>query len=193
MKNLFTKGICLFLFIIGLFFLANGLWIKGKPLLAGLLLRTAWERSMSSGQPVKAWPWADSQPTARIKVERLGIDSIVLEGDSGEVLAFGPGHVSWSAQPLAQGNCIFVGHRDTSFAFLKHLHPGDTIKLADQKRGSGTYRVQSTSVVSVDELYFQKTDNGWLTLITCYPFDAIIPGTNKRYVVFAKLDNVPGG
>jgi len=187
MKQLAKKGAGGVLLFLGLLLIINSIWIKGKPLLAGFLLRTAWERTVKIDQPVKAWPWADTHPAARLKAARLGVDFIVLEGDSGEVLAFGPGHVSGSAQPLGRGNCILVGHRDTSFIFLKDLRLNDTIIIHDVKNRTGTYRVQSTMIAAVDDLYFKETSESWLTLITCYPFDGLSSATDKRYVVFAKL------
>ncbi len=100
MKQLLTKGVCVLLLFIGILLVSKGLWIKGKPLLASSLLRTAWERTVNTNQPVKAWPWADSWPVARLRVDRLGVDLFVLEGDSVEVLASGPGQVFGSAQRL---------------------------------------------------------------------------------------------
>lgn len=187
MRRLLKKAAGGLLLFTGILLVGNSLWIKGKPLLAEVLLRSAWERTVKNSQPVKAWPWADSRPVARIRVARLGVDLIVLEGDSGEVLAFGPGHVSGSARPLGKGNCVLVGHRDTSFTFLKDLRIDDTIIIHDEKNRSGTYQVQSTTIALADELHFREPSDAWLTLITCFPFDAISPGTDKRYVVFAGL------
>lgn len=187
MKRKVKSIVCLLLISAGMILVSKSVWIKGKALLAGLLLRGAWEQTVSTGQPVKAWPWADSRPIARMRVDRLGVDSIILEGDSGEVLAFGPGHITGSARPLANGNCVLVGHRDTSFNFLKNLERNDLIVISDDKNQLGTYMVQSTAIVSVSELYFKSTDEAWLTIITCYPFDAVLPGSDKRYVVFASL------
>ena len=187
MKQLAKKGAGAFLLFLGLLLIINSLWIRVKPRLADVLLRSAWERTVKDDQPAKAWPWADTHPTARLKAVHLGIDHIVLEGDSGEVLAFGPGHVSGSAQPLSRGNCILVGHRDTSFTFLKDLRIDDTIIIHDAKNRTGIYRVQSTMIAAVDDLYFKETRESWLTLITCYPFEGLSPATDKRYLVFARL------
>jgi len=167
--------------------ICDGMWLKAKAVLAQHLLRQAWEETVRTGVAVKAWPWADSWPVARLRVPRLGIDHIVLEGDSGEVLAFGPGHLTGSAAPGGPGNCVLAGHRDTSFTFLQKLEPGDTLNIEDADGRSHTFQVTSSHVENNQGLYFEQSDSPWLTLVTCYPFDAIQPGTDRRYVVFAKL------
>ncbi len=189
MKQTVTKCIALLTLALALVFIIAGIWIKTKPLLAEVLLTRAWKQTVAMGKPVKAWPWADTWPVARLEVERLGIDRIILEGDSGEVLAFGPGHVTASARPLEKGNCILVGHRDTSFTFLQKLQPGDRIAVENSTKRSGAYLVHSIQVVPVKKLFFQEIDESWLTLITCYPFESVAPGTEKRYVIFAKAIN----
>jgi len=34
-----------------------------------------------------------------------------------------------------------------------------------------------------------ETDFPLLTLVTCYPFDAVVPGGPERYLVFAEYDD----
>jgi len=189
MKLTVKKCIALLTLFLAFAFIIAGTWIKTKPLLAEALLARAWNQTVNMGKPVKAWPWADTWPVARLGVERLGIDRIILEGDSGEVLAFGPGHVTASARPLEKGNCILVGHRDTSFTFLQELQPGDRIVLESSTKQSGTYLVHSIQIVPAGDLNFREIDESWLTLITCYPFETVVPGAEKRYVVFAKAHN----
>ncbi len=139
---------------------------------------------------VKAWPWADTWPVGRLQAARPGVDLIVLAGESGEVLAFGPGHLPRSSPPGNEGHCILAGHRDTSFAFLRDLRAGDLLVLQG-KSGERTYRVQTTVVAKAEELYLDGEAAGLLTLITCFPFAAVTPGTPLRYVVTAV--SVAGG
>ncbi len=167
--------------------ICDGMWLRVKAMIAQKLLHNAWEETVRTGVAVKPWPWADSWPVARLTVDRLGIDHIVLEGDSGEVLAFGPGRLANSAVPGSNGNCILAGHRDTSFTFLKDLQPGDALNLQAANGRKFTFEVSSAHVKKNNELYIERSENPWLTLITCYPFDAIQPGTDQRYVVFASL------
>lgn len=166
-------------------FITDGLYIKVKGLVAQRLLQNAWQDSVAQKKPVRPWPWADTWPVARLQVERLGIDCIVLEGDSGEVLAFGPGHLSNSAKPVASGNCALVGHRDTSFSFLKDLEKGDMVIMQDISSEKRRYQIVSTVIKNQRELFLEETVTPWLTLITCYPFEGLRQ-TDMRFVVFAK-------
>lgn len=175
----------------GGFLICDGMWLKAKAMLAQKMLQYAWEETQRTGVAVKPWPWADSWPVARLIVARLGVNHIVLEGDSGEVLAFGPGRLSASSLPGAGGNCILAGHRDTSFAFLQELKVGDVVVLEAMNGKQYHFEVQSTKVEEAANLYLERPEDSWLTMITCYPFNGVEPGTKKRYVVFAKLKENP--
>ncbi len=186
MKIRSTKLIHYALLLLAVFFIYDGCRIKIKAEVAQYLLKRAWHQTLEGVTQVKPWPWADSWPVARLQVERLGIDCIVMEGDSGEVLAFGPGHISESSKPLAEGNCALVGHRDTNFSFLKDLEKGDILVLQNSKGLELEYQVLSTVGEKANELYFEETVTPWLTLITCFPFDGLQAGTPMRFVVFAR-------
>lgn len=175
------------LLVVGGFMVCDGMWLKAKAVLAQHLLRHAWEETQRTGVAIKPWPWADSWPVARLKVSHLGVEHIVLEGDSGEVLAFGPGHLSSSAFPGKAGNCVLAGHRDTSFTFLERLLPGDRVELETIDGNLYTFQVTATTVTDKKNLYLEDTETHWLTMITCYPFNSLDNGTDQRYVVFARL------
>ena len=191
MKNIFyvlriTAFVCL---ACGSFLLADGCWIRAKAVLAQILLQHAWEQTLVTGEQIKAWPWADTWPVARLQVKRLGLDLIVLEGDSGEVLAFGPGHLPGSSIPGSDGHCILAGHRDTSFRFLQDLRPDDIIQIQGANGTQHNYRVQGTQVLEAEKLYFQESTFPHLSLLTCYPFDALQASTGLRYIVFAEKES----
>ncbi len=170
----------------GSFLLADGCWIRTKAVFAQLLLQHAWEETLETGEWTKAWPWADTWPVARLQMDRLGVDLIVLEGDHGEVLAFGPGHLPESSLPGSGGHCILAGHRDSSFRFLQDLQPGDLLSLQGADGRVHCFEMQSSQVSTAETLYLQQQDSAALTLITCYPFSALQPGTDLRYLVSAE-------
>ncbi len=182
MKRSFLRITAFVLLVSGSILLTDGYWIRAKAVLAQVLLQQAWEETLRTGENTKPWPWADTWPVARLRMDRLNIDLIVLEGESGEVLAFGPGHLPAST---FSGNCVLAGHRDTSFSFLQYLIRGDVLHLQTVDGNLHTYRVSAMSTEKAEMLYLQNTEDGMLTLITCYPFGALIPGTDLRYVVFA--------
>ncbi len=164
-------------------------YMGAKAGLAQVLLLRAWNRSHESGVAAKPWPWADTAPVARLRVARLAVDEIVLRGDSGPTLAFGPGWAESSALPGGPGLSMVSAHRDTHFAFLRDLATGDAIRI-DSAAGSRTYTVRSMHVAdSRSERVDTSISTDALLLVTCYPFDAIDAGGPLRFVVAA----VPGG
>jgi len=165
----------------------NALYIVAKAQLAQVLLHAAWSRTQASGVPAKPWPWADTFPVARLVAPSLEQDVLVLGGASGRTLAFGPGHLDGSAQPGDPGNSVIVAHRDTHFRFLRHLAPGDALTVEGRDGVQRAYQVRTTYVADSRALNLARdTAVPTLTLVTCYPFDAINPGGPLRYVVVAE-------
>lgn len=165
---------------------AHAAHIPLKAWIAQQLLNDAWSSRLADGVPVRPWPWADTVPVARLRMDRLAVDQIVLAGASGRVLAFGPGHVSGTAKPGDDGNTVISAHRDTHFRWLRVVEIGDLLTLQAPDGDSLGYRVASMAVHHASDGYLLDPRLGSrLTLITCYPFDALNPGTQRRYVVTA--------
>jgi sortase A len=168
---------------------AAGGRIYAKAWVAQRLLHRAWVATQANGArggPVKPWPWADTWPVARLSVPDRGIDLIVLADASGRSMAFGPGLVAGSAPLGAVGNTVLSGHRDTQFRFLKDLALGDRIRLETRDGAHYDYAVTGTLVIDAQSVEIPwDTDDARLTLITCFPFDALVPGGPLRYVVQA--------
>jgi len=171
----------------GVFSIAQGAWIPIKAALAQVLLDNAWRETLHSSQPLKPWPWADTWPVARLSAPAQDKSMVVLAGASGATLAFGPAHVRASAPPGSADNTVIVGHRDTHFAFLQKIKPGAQLQLESADGVVHHYRVNDARVLhETDTDVLAATGSRLLTLITCYPFDAIIPGGPLRYVVRAQ-------
>jgi len=165
----------------------NGAWLYAKAMLGQWLLQHAWSESRASGAPVKPWPWADTHPVARLIAPAADADELVLAGASGRTLAWGPGHLDDSAPLGGAGNAVVSAHRDTHFRFVRRLVEGDEliVELADGARRH--YRVRERYVADVATLKLPRTTIvPTLTLVTCYPFDALLPGGPLRYVVVAE-------
>ena len=173
---------------LGFWQLGQGAYIPAKAWLAQELMQRAWRRAVrGSGQPAP-WPWADTWPVARLQTPN--VELIVLEGASGRTLAFGPGHLSISAMPGETGNAIIAGHRDTHFRFLQNLALGDTLRFELPDGSEYVYRVTAIDVVdSRRGRLVLDTGEPMLSLVTCYPFDAVAAGGPMRYVVSATLAN----
>jgi sortase A len=172
--------------------LALGLWqlggaaaIHGKAWLAQRLLDRAWTETLAGADAVKPWPWADTWPVARLRVPELGVDLYVLAGASGRTLAFGPAVVGGTE---GLGHRILSGHRDTHFAFLRELADGSRFSLQDRDGAWRDYRVRGRQVIDVRHPVTAQAavDRELVTLVTCWPFDAIDPGGPLRYAVTAE-------
>ena len=176
------------LFALGLCQFGYGAWIPAKAWLAQGLMQHAWSRASDGAVAPRPWPWADTEPVARLLARDAGIELIVLAGGSGRTLAFAPGHLSASVLPGDPGNSIIAGHRDTHFQFLQHVKQGDVLEV---ERSDG--RVLRFEIVAIDVVDSRNgsvlldTDEPMLTLITCYPFAASDPGGPLRFVVTAAL------
>lgn len=173
--------------VLGLALIGNGVWIHAKALLAQVLLDRAFAEAVATGAPVKAWSWADTWPVAKVAVPRIGASAIALNGSSGEALAFGPGHLDESAQPGGRGTAVYAAHRDTHFAFLGKVRPGDRVEVTRADGARFTYEVTGSEVVRWDRSGI--TDDpaqARLALVTCWPLDGTVRGP-LRYVVHATL------
>jgi sortase A len=167
--------------------LASAAWIHAKAALAQRLIASAWDAARDGVPPQRPWPWADFHAIARLSVPRRGIALYVLDASSARALAFGPAHVSGTSAPGAPGNAVVVAHRDTHFRFLRDLAEDDEIDVEPVPGERVRYVVREIAIVdkSATEV-LDPSDGARLTLITCYPFDALRPGTRWRYVVVAE-------
>lgn len=172
---------------IGVVCVAGASWIHIKAQLAQALIAAAWSRTQRGAPQARPWPWADTQPVARLIV--LGQHRhqwIVLEGSSGRNLAFGPAHDPASVLPGERGNSVIAGHRDTHFRVLADLRTGDRLRLERSSGEAKLFAVVDARVVdSRGARIVLDGETPRLTLVTCYPFDAIQPGGPLRFVVTA--------
>jgi sortase A len=119
------------------------------------------------------------------QVPRLGIDAVVVQGDSPANLRRAVGHLSKSALPGEWGNVALAGHRDTFFRPLSDIRLGDEIRFKTPER-SFDYLVESIEVVAPTDIRVLESSTGHdLTLLTCFPFHYIGPAP-KRLVVRAR-------
>lgn len=171
---------------VGVVCLAWATWIEAKAFVAQSLIAVAWERNQSGANDAKPWPWADTTPVAKLTVIGSNESLIVLEGASGRNLAFGPTHDTASVLPGEPGNSVIAAHRDTHFQILETLKQGDRLRI--ERRGGQVIDFQVSDITIVDSRHTRiglGADKPRLTLVTCYPFDAINPGGPLRFVVTA--------
>jgi len=174
------------LLAVGAWEFGRGFYIQSKAQVAQLLIRSAWSRTLAGERHVKPWPWADTWPVARLQIADRSVDLFVLAGADGRAIAFGPGHVFGTALPGERGNSVIGGHRDTHLAFLRDLAPGSLLSIQRPDGIRRWYRVKTSQVLDKKDTWVTSQDGPTrLTLVTCYPFDALRAGGDQRYVVFA--------
>jgi sortase A len=122
----------------------------------------------------------------RIEIPRLGVSTIIKNGDDARTLDLAVGHIRGTALPGAPGNIGLAGHRDTFFRRLRYIKPGDLIRLVAPE-GTFDYVVERTQIVAPKDVWvLDATAEPALTLVTCYPFTYV--GTAPdRFIVRARL------
>ena len=161
--------------------LANALWIPAKAELAQWLIERSWQQAQEGNDNARPWPWADTRAVGVLSVPGLGIRQIILEGNSGRNLAFGPVVLDGEV-----GHDIVIsGHRDTHFRFLQDLAAGDRLTVQTKDR-TQHYEVIAAEIIDsrTSELVIEPATSR-ISLVTCYPFDAPLAGGPLRWVVTA--------
>jgi sortase A len=125
------------------------------------------------------------EPVGRIKVPRLGVNMIVVNGTDHDSLTKGPGRDMLTYMP-GQGQLVYIaGHRTTylaPFAHIDALRRGDPITL-ELPYATFRYRVVSHVVVAADDIARLRSPGyELLALQACHPrFFA-----SHRYIVYAR-------
>lgn len=159
--------------------------IPVKAMVAQLLLERAWAASLADGNRHRPWPWADHWPMGRIRFPAHGVSQIILAGDGGHVLAFAPGWNNGSGALGSQTTSVVSAHRDTHFRVLAKVAVGHPIQLETRERRTD-YRITDLRVVDARETELVIRPHEELVLVTCWPFDAVVPGGPLRLVATAR-------
>jgi sortase A len=123
-------------------------------------------------------------PIGRLRIERLGLDIVLVNGTDRVSLRKGPGRDRRSFLP-GEGKLVYVaGHRTTylaPFADIDRLRQGDLISI-EVPYGTFTYAVTGHRVVEADDMsVLRSPERETLRLQACHPrFFA-----SHRYIVFA--------
>jgi sortase A len=125
-------------------------------------------------------------PVARLRIGRLGLSSVLVEGTDAGDLRAGPGHYLGTPLPGRHGTVAIAGHRTTYGAPFRHvdrLRPHDDVVL-ELPYGRFTYRVERTRIVPPTAVWVtQSVSYDRLILSACHP----LYSAAKRIVVFARL------
>ena len=125
----------------------------------------------------------------RIRIPRLGIDMVIVNGTDHDTLKRGPGRYAKSYMP-GQNRLVYIaGHRTTYLAPFSHiddLQKGDPVTI-EMPYGTFQYRISGHRIVAADETSVLKTPlHERLILQACHPrFFA-----SHRYLQYAQLVRV---
>ena len=140
-------------------------------------------RAADPGRPLIAAP---GSPIARLRVPRLGLDEVVVEGVDESSLRAGPGHVTWTPMPGAAGNSVISAHRDLHFRPLADIQVGDSI-VTEAQGPPVVWIVRSRRVVAADAPALFATAAPTLTLTTCWPIRWFGPAPERLIVEASPL------
>ncbi len=126
----------------------------------------------------------------RIRVSRIGLDMVFVNGTDHDSLVRGPGLDPRTALPGAGALVYIAGHRTTygaPFANIDRLRAGDLIDL-EMPYGRFSYRVTSHVIVPADDLArLNSRGREEVALQACWPrFSA-----RQRYIVYATPTKTP--
>jgi sortase A len=126
------------------------------------------------------------QAIGRIRVPRLGLNMVVVDGTDDSTLKKGPGRDRRTYMP-GEGQLVYIaGHRTTylaPFAHIERLEPGDLVTL-EVPYGTFTYRVFRHRIVGANDLAVLRSHGRDVVILqACHPrFFA-----SHRYLAYARL------
>ena len=129
----------------------------------------------------------NGDPLGRIRIPKIGVSDVVVQGTDAGDLRRGPGHYPATPLPGQHGTVAIAGHRTTygaPFHDVDDLRRGDRIELT-MPYGRFTYRVERTRIVAptatevTDRVGYDR-----LVLSACHPRYSAA----QRIIVFARLE-----
>ena len=132
---------------------------------------------------------APGDALGRIRIKKIGISFVVVQGTDGSSLQKGPGHYPDTPLPGMPGTVAIAGHRTTYLAPFRHvddLRRGNLIDV-QMPYGHFTYSVERTRIVSPSEYsVIRPVGYDRLVLTACHP----LYSAAQRIVVFARQVDV---
>ncbi len=125
---------------------------------------------------------------ARIRIPRIDVDRVVVNGTDATSLHKGPGLYDDHPFPGAPGTVAVAGHRTTygaPFRRIDRLRKGDEVTI-EMPYGLFTYRVERSRIVDPTQVsVVRRVTFDRLVLSACHP----LYSAAKRIVVFARLQS----
>jgi sortase A len=182
MSALTLRGACFFFLAAGILALGYAGYVVADAHAYQAVEKSKFE-NVSRSQVLQ--PVSEGGVIGEMDVPRLGIQTMVVQGDSAKILRRAVGHMPETPLPWESGNAALAGHRDSFFRPLRNIRAGDAITFKTVN-GDFQYEVEYTEVVPASDVEVLDASSGrTLTLITCFPFYYVGSAPN-RFVVRAR-------
>jgi sortase A len=125
----------------------------------------------------------------RLQIDRIGLNSVVIQGTTTAILQRGPGHYPTTQLPGQGGTVAIAGHRTTygaPFRNINEIRDGDEIRLV-MPYAAFTYEVEKHEIVDpTDVEIIDPVGYDRVVLTACHP----LYSAAQRWVVFARLRTI---
>ena len=121
-------------------------------------------------------------PVARLTIQSIDLDEVVLEGVGPVELNGGPGHFPGSVLPGGAGNSILSAHRDRHFRRVGEVTVGSHIRT-ETREGIVEWTVTERRIVSKDTPSLFDESDATLTLTTCWPLRYFGPAPDRLLII----------
>lgn len=136
----------------------------------------------------KDYSFSEDDVIGTIKIPRIALDLLMIEGESKSNLRLGATHMIGTAYPGESGNCVIAGHRNYTFGSmfnrLGEMQLNDEM-IIEFEQQEYRYKIDEIEVVNPDDLTVLEQPIGEkrITLLTCHPVHI----GNKRLLIKGKL------
>lgn len=133
-----TLGLIVLVFLVNAFIVSNVSYDREQR-----ILYADFRHQLANGIAPVDMPTENGIPIAIVRIPKLKVDDVVVEGTSGEVLRRGVGHLRSSSMPGQYGTSVLLARHTTfggTFGELGSLEPGDEIEVVSAQ-GTSTYVV----------------------------------------------------
>jgi sortase A len=131
----------------------------------------------------------EGEAIGRIKIDRINLDMVLMQGTDTATLQQGPGHYTATPLPGEPGTVTVAGHRTTylaPFRDIDDIQDGDEVRL-ELPYAAFTYVVEKHEIVDAGAVEIIKpVGYPRLVLTACHPLHSAA----QRWAVFARLTRI---
>ncbi len=126
-----------------------------------------------------------------LEIPALGVVAPVEQGTGEGVLGVAVGHDPYSVWPGKTGNAVLLAHDVSYFSTIDQLKSGDTVRYVTPCT-TYDFQVSSHAIVTAGSPVYETTTPS-ITLVTCWPTDALWFTPDRYLVTAAEVSKAPTG